>query len=95
MKEEVRNKIIRLAKQYSHIDYNDDDEIIEIMVDASIQGLKEKIANFDDNNITQRQKLLIFVTVKQLYDNREKYEDGGKGLQTAVSSMLLEEMYKL
>lgn len=60
MKEEVRNKIIRLAKQYSHIDYNDDDEIIEIMVDASIQGLKEKIANFDDDNITQRQKATYF-----------------------------------
>lgn len=93
MKEEDHNKLVGLSKQYCRIDYNDDDEIIEIMIDATLQELKKMIKNFDEENITQRQKLLIFVTVKQLYDNREKYGDGGKELQTAISSMLLEEMY--
>ena len=40
-----------------------------------------------------RQKLLAFMSVKELYDNRDKYRSDTKTLSAAVSSMLLKEIY--
>lgn len=82
------------CKTFCRIDYEDDEDIIRLMLDATLEELQELIPGFDPNALTARQKLLIYVTVKDLYDNREKYGDNSKQLSRAISSMLLKEMYK-
>ena len=78
---------------YCHIDYDDDAEIVELMFDTTMEEMTELIPNFDQYNMTSRQKLLAFTSVKELYDNREKYQKDTKALSNAVSSMLLKEVY--
>lgn len=85
--------MIAACKLYCHIDYDDDMEILELMFDATMQEMTEMIPEFDQNNLTSRQKLLAFISVKELYDNRDKYRGDTKLLTSAVSSMLLKEIY--
>ena len=92
-REEYRNKLLEQCKMYSHIDYEDDAEIIEIMLDVALEELKSLIPNFDAFNMTARQRLLTLVSVKELYDNREKYQKDDVKMRNAVSSMLLKEVY--
>ena len=63
------------------------------MLDTTLDEMTELIQNFDRNNLTSRQKLLAFMSVKELYDNRDKYRSDTKTLSAAVSSMLLKEIY--
>ena len=91
--EKYRDGLIAACKLYCHIDYDDDMEILELMFDATMQEMTEMIPEFDQNNLTSRQKLLAFISVKELYDNRDKYRGDTKLLTSAVSSMLLKEIY--
>ena len=92
-KKSYRDEMLQNCKNYAHIDYDDDADILAIMYDATIDDLKELISEFDEYAMTQRQKILVFASVKQLYDHRDKYGDA-QSLTTAVSSMLLKEIYK-
>ena len=92
-KEKYRGGLIATCKTYCHIDYDDDIEILELMLDTTLDEMTELIPNFDRNNLTSRQKLLAFMSVKELYDNRDKYRSDTKTLSAAVSSMLLKEIY--
>lgn len=92
-KQEYRQELLESCKTYCHIDYDDDREILELMFDATMEGMEELILGFDRHSMTCRQKLLAFTSVKELYDNREKYQKETKTLANAVSSMLLAEIY--
>ena len=92
-KEKYRDGLIATCKVYCRIDYDDDMEILELMFDVTMQEMTELIPNFDRNNLTSRQKLIAFMSVKELYDNRDKYRSDTKTLSAAVSSMLLKEIY--
>ena len=92
-KEKYRGGLIATCKTYCHIDYDDDIEILELMLDTTLDEMTELIPNFDRNNLTSRQKLLAFMSVKELYGNRDKYRSDTKTLSAAVSSMLLKEIY--
>lgn len=93
-KEKYRAEIIELCKAYCHIDYDDDAEIVELMFDTTIEEMENLIPSFDRYAMTSRQKLLTCTSVKELYDNREKYQKETRTLTNAVSSMLLKEIYK-
>ena len=92
-KKEYRDKLVEDCMKYNHIDYDDDMEILELMFDVTMQEMTELIPNFDQYSLTSRQKLLAFMSVKELYDNRDKYRSDTKTLSAAVSSMLLKEIY--
>lgn len=92
-KEKYRAGLITTCKVYCHIDYDDDMEILELMFDVTMQEMTELIPNFDQCSLTSRQKLLTFMSVKELYDNRDKYRSDTKLLASAASSMLLKEIY--
>lgn len=69
-------------------------DIVETMVEAiASEELMELIPNFDPYNLTARQRLLVYSFVKELYDHREKYQNGTQQLTNAVSTMLLNEKY--
>lgn len=92
-KEGYKKKIIADVMMYAHIDYDDDMEIIELMVDATLDELKELIPGFDPYNLSPRRRLLVLVSVKELYDNRDKYQKDIKLMTNAVASMLLNQKY--
>ena len=92
-KEKYRGGLIATCKTYCHIDYDDDIEILELMFDTTLDEMTELIPNFDPYNLTARQRLLVYSFVKELYDHREKYQNGTQQLTNAVSTMLLNEKY--
>ena len=92
-KEKYRDGLIATCKVYCRIDYDDDMEILELMFDVTMQEMTELIPNFDPYNLTARQRLLVYSFVKELYDHREKYQNGTQQLTNAVSTMLLNEKY--
>lgn len=93
-KKEHRDKLVEDCMKYNHIDYDDDKDIVETMVEAiASEELMELIPNFDPYNLTARQRLLVYSFVKELYDHREKYQNGTQQLTNAVSTMLLNEKY--
>lgn len=83
------------VKSYIRVDYDDDDEIIQLMYDAVIDEMTELIPSFDEENITNRQKLLICAYVKELYDNRGNTTTASsEKIRYAVRSLLLKEMLR-
>lgn len=82
------------AKKYARIDYTDDDDLVEIMVEAAVDSMADVIHSFDADNMTGRQKIILFATVKDLYDNRDKYGKEKQQLKIAAASMLLSEIYE-
>lgn len=85
--------LIRECKVYNHVDYDDDVEIIALMVNVTFEEMGELIPNFDPYNLKPRQRLLVLVFVKDMYDNREKYQKDASLMRNSVSSILLKEIY--
>lgn len=84
---------LKEIKQYCRIDYYDDDEIIELLRDTVFEELADLIPDFDKEQMTNRQKLLALVFIKDLYDNRDKYQKSDKEtMRQSVRSLLLKEM---
>lgn len=87
MSEEIK----KLIYQYCRIDYEDDKELIELIYQTVIEQLKKNIIGFSEESMTATQKIIMLTSVKNLYDNREKYEKNQELLSTAASSMILSE----
>lgn len=86
---------LKEIKQYCRIDYDDDDELILFFQSVVFEELADLISGFDKDNMTARQKLLVLVFIKDLYDNRDKYQATGKEtMRQAVRSLLLKEMLR-
>lgn len=94
MTSETLAELTAKAKKYARIDYADDDDLVKIMVDAAAESMVDAIPSFNADKMTGRQKIILFVTVKDLYDNREKYGKEKQQLKIAAASMLLSEIYE-
>ena len=87
-------KLTALTKKFARIDYTDDDDLVEIMVDAVVESMGEVIPGFNADAMTGRQKIILFKSVKDLYDDREKYGKEKQQMKIAATSMLLSEIYE-
>lgn len=85
---------LEYIKGFIRVDYDDDDQYIELIYNATLQEMGELIEDFNAEKPTYRQQLLILVTIKELYDDRTKRTAKPEQLRAAISSMLLKEMYK-
>lgn len=86
---------VEKVKNYLRVDFSDDDEIISLMLDVVMEELEQLLPKFDRNAPTSRQRLLIYASVKDLYDNRGKiYDKKGtqESMRFAIQSMMLKEM---
>lgn len=81
-------------KEYLRVDYDDDDEIIQLMLDVVIDEMEELIPSFQRDSLTNRQKLLICTYVKEMYDNRDRTTASQEKVRYAVQSMMLKEMLR-
>lgn len=77
-KEKYRGGLIATCKIYCHIDYDDDIEILELMLDTTLDEMTELIPNFDRNNLTSRQKLLAFMSVKNQPHRKEAIHENDR-----------------
>lgn len=84
-KKEYRENLTQQCKKYCHIDYDDDIDIVELMINTTLEEMQELIPNFDAYNMTSRQRLIALVSVKNLYDNREKYG----GIQATIQRSII------
>lgn len=92
-KEKCMADLVMQIKKYCRIDYEDDEDIIEIMIKTVFEKLKELIPGFNPYAMTSRQRLLTMMLVKDQYDNTDAYHETNKKLSNAASSMLLSEIY--
>lgn len=92
-KQKYLNNFVEQTKKYCRIDYDDDEDILKMMVEAVLEKLSELIPNFNPYVMTSRQKILTMKFVKEQYDNPDAYNQSDKKLSNATSSMLLSEMY--
>lgn len=92
-KKEYMASFMEQTKKYCRIDYDDDDSLIEMTIEAIFEKLGELIPNFNPYAMTSRQKLLAMMYVKNHYDHPDAYQGNDKKLSNAASSMLLNEMY--
>ena len=90
---------LKTLKQYLRVDYDDDDDLLKLMRSAALDEMKELIPNFDADNLTNRQKILLCAFVKELYDNRDsivKTKESSaytsEKMRYVVRSLLLNEM---
>ena len=82
------------VKQYIRVDYDDDDTIIQMMIDAVLDEMEELIPTFDRTAPTNRQKLLICAYTKELYDKRENMTEKNETMRYAIRSLMLKEMLR-
>ncbi len=93
-KKEYMTALVIQTKKYCRIDYDDDEDIIEMMIETVFEKMHELIPGFNPYEMTSRQRILTMMFVKDQYDHTDVYQESDKKLSNAVSSMLLSEMYK-
>ena len=81
-------------KAYCRIDYDDDDEVIKLIYAAVLEEMTDLIKDFNPEALTNRQKLLICMYVKEAYDNRDRTAPTDDKVRFAVQSMMLKERLK-
>lgn len=85
---------IEQVKAYIRVDYEDDDALIQLLMDAVTDEMKELIPKFDPESPTNRQKVLICAYVKELYDERGNTTASQEKIRYAVQSLMLKEMLR-
>lgn len=85
---------IAVVKEYLRVDYDDDDGLIRIILDAILDEMTELIPSFNRESPTSRQKMLILMYAKDLYDNRGRQEEKNSTIRFAVHSLMLKEMLR-
>lgn len=81
-------------KAYCRIDYDDDDEVIKLIYEAVLEEMTDLIKDFNPEALTNRQKLLICMYVKEACDNRDRTAPTDDKVRFAVQSMMLKERLK-
>lgn len=94
-KKKYRDKLVEDCMKYNHIDYDDDKDIVETMVEAiASEELTELIPNFDPYNLTARQRLLVYLSSRNCMTTGRSIRTVHSNSQMAVSNpMLLNEKY--
>lgn len=82
------------AKKYARIDYEDDDDLVAIMVEAVAESMTDVIPTFNADSMTGRQKIILYKSVKHLYDDRDQFGTEKQEVKVAAASMLLSEIYE-
>lgn len=66
--EEITIEELEEVKNYLRVDYEDDDDLIKLMINASKQYVTNGFDTYNKENFSH--KILMLKAVKTLYDNR-------------------------
>lgn len=92
-KREIKEKFIEDFREYGRIDYDDDAETLEIIVDAAAEELADMIPEYDFYSMSQRQRLLTMMKTLSMYDERRTHSESAKVPLSNYASLMLKEMY--
>lgn len=81
-------------KEFLKVDYDDEDNTIELMKGVALETMEHLIQDFDKENLTKRQELLIKVCIKDYFENRDKQVDKKLSMNDSITTLLMQEMYK-
>lgn len=56
------------VKKLIHVDFSDDDEYINLLIDVAKEYIADSVGSFDENKA--RHRLLLITIVSTLYENR-------------------------
>lgn len=80
------------AKQYSHLDYDYEDEFIKLLIENVEQFLKDSINNYDSKianaKFEKKADLLKLMLIKDMFDNRDLLDKDNKKLRYSAQSLL-------
>ena len=80
------------AKNYLRIDYDEDDSLLQSLMTATVDYLRDAIDDFDKKvtkeKFIKRAKILACVLLQEWYDNREQRES--KDLSYTSRSLMLQ-----
>ena len=80
------------AKNYLRVDYDEDDTLLQSLMIAAIDYLRDAIDDFDTKvtkeKFNKRAKILACVLLQEWYDNREQRES--KDLSYTSRSLMLQ-----
>jgi uncharacterized phage protein (predicted DNA packaging) len=81
------------AKTFAKIDYDEENEIVQLLIDVASEGLKNATGIlFDSTNNLAR--LYCLVMVKDLYDNREMtVEKASNKIRYTIQSIMTQLKY--
>jgi DNA packaging protein, QLRG family len=83
---------LKEAKKYLRIDYDEDDSLLQSLVTATVDYLRDAIDDFDikatKEKFVKRAKILACVLLQEWYDNREQRES--KDLSYTSRSLMLQ-----
>ncbi|NFA42132.1 phage gp6-like head-tail connector protein [Clostridium botulinum] len=60
---------LEYIKNYIHVDYNEDDDLIKLFIDVGKKYITDGFSVYNENNLAHR--LILLKAVKSLYDNRD------------------------
>lgn len=79
---------IQSVKKFLHVDYDDDDELIELMISAAKDYIINAVGKYDDNKPLMRLLLLNLVT--GMYDTRTYTISQTEKQQYTTNSIVLQ-----
>lgn len=79
---------INEVKRYLRIEYDDEDNIIAIMVDAARETLKEAGADEEKCPDINKYKLAVYMLTAYFYENRGESTANGAGLPAGMSTII-------
>lgn len=77
------------AKAYLRVDFNDDDNLINSLINTADEYLKAAISETYDSK-SERAKMLALIVVGDLYDNREMSEKVSGNVRRLVQNFALQ-----
>lgn len=77
------------VKNYLRVTYDDDDELLKMLISAADEYLKAAIHEKYDSELS-RSKLLVMLVVSDLYDNRELNEGVSAKVRGIIDSFALQ-----
>ena len=81
------------AKTFAKIEYDEENEIVQLLVDVAEEGLKNATGIVFDNT-NNLAKLYCLVMVKDLYDNREMTIDkASEKIRYTIQNILMQLKY--
>ena len=85
------------AKNYIRIDYNEDDTLLQSLMIAAIDYLRDAINDFDkkmeNEQFKAKAEMVQLVLIQELYDNRNQAKKDSTDFSYVIRSMISQLQY--
>ncbi|EGT0683795.1 phage gp6-like head-tail connector protein [Clostridium perfringens] len=91
---ERRIRLLQLSeiKNFLKIDFDDDDEYLNLLIGVAKEYIIDALGKFNENRY--KQKYLLLILIKDMYENREFIVKENSNVRYIVRSIILQESFK-